>query len=381
MHLPNSVRWLLVVLAMLSISSAASAGVFISVNFGPPPLPVYVQPVCPAPGYMWTPGYWAYGPEGYFWVPGTWVVAPQPGLLWTPGYWGFAAGLYGWHPGYWGPTIGFYGGVNYGFGYTGVGYAGGYWRDRQFYYNQNVNNVNVTNVHNVYNTTVINNNTTVNRVSYNGGPGGIVAQPTPAEAAAAREPHVQPTTAQMQHETMAQNNRQLLASVNHGKPAIAATAKAGEFNRGVVAASRAGAPYRAPQATNGARADASAPRPGNSSVPRPPSSYRETSSANNQNSSAPHTNVPRPPSSYRQSTEDRAENTPRPGTTNHAQNPPRPQGYSHTQQASKPPSEPNRQTVPRSQSQPRPEAAPQRDSQPRPEARPQGEPRGERPER
>ncbi len=32
--------------------------------------------------------------------------------------------------------------------------------------------MNITNIHNVYNTTVIN-NTTVNRVSYNGGEGGI----------------------------------------------------------------------------------------------------------------------------------------------------------------------------------------------------------------
>ena len=61
------------------------------------------------------------------------------------------------------------------------GYQGGYWRDRQFYYNQNVNNVNVTSVHNTYNTTVIN-NTTVNNVSYNGGTGGTTATPTPQEA-------------------------------------------------------------------------------------------------------------------------------------------------------------------------------------------------------
>ena len=41
----------------------------------------------PGSGYLWTPGYWAYGPEGYFWVPGTWVQPPDrraavdPGLL------------------------------------------------------------------------------------------------------------------------------------------------------------------------------------------------------------------------------------------------------------------------------------------------------------
>ncbi|MGO9892766.1 MAG: YXWGXW repeat-containing protein [Bryobacteraceae bacterium] len=51
------------------------AGVFISVSIAPPVLPGYVQPVCPAPGYIWTPGYWAYGPDDYYWVPGTLLTA------------------------------------------------------------------------------------------------------------------------------------------------------------------------------------------------------------------------------------------------------------------------------------------------------------------
>ena len=66
-------------------------------------------------------------------------------------------------PGYWGPHVGFYGGVNYGFGYFGVGYGGGYWRGRTFFYNRSVTNIHITNVH-IYNQTVIHNN--VNRVSY-----------------------------------------------------------------------------------------------------------------------------------------------------------------------------------------------------------------------
>jgi hypothetical protein len=32
----------------------------ISVSYGPPALPVYEQPACPAEGYAWTPGYWAW---------------------------------------------------------------------------------------------------------------------------------------------------------------------------------------------------------------------------------------------------------------------------------------------------------------------------------
>ena len=119
----------------------------------PPPLPQYDQPPCPGDGYIWTPGYWDYASQGYYWVPGAWVYAPYQGALWTPGYWGYDRGRYGWHRGYWGRHIGYYGGINYGFGYVGFGYQGGYWHGNQFDYNRSVNNVNTTVVHNVYNYT------------------------------------------------------------------------------------------------------------------------------------------------------------------------------------------------------------------------------------
>ena len=96
----QTMRYALLVLVLLA-SVSSLAGVFISVSFGPPALPVYEQPPCPSAGYIWVPGYWAYGPEGYFWVPGTWALAPEPGLLWTPGYWGWGNGVYLWHAGYW----------------------------------------------------------------------------------------------------------------------------------------------------------------------------------------------------------------------------------------------------------------------------------------
>ena len=114
-------------------SHAAEIAVGISVRVGPPPLPVYTQPICPGPGYIWTPGYWANDPDnGYYWVPGTWVMAPTPGFLWTPGYWGWGGSAFFWHVGYWGPHVGFYGGINYGFGYPGVGFVGGEWRGGAF---------------------------------------------------------------------------------------------------------------------------------------------------------------------------------------------------------------------------------------------------------
>src|ERR1700690_73777 len=98
--------WLLLLLLLAVPASWAQVSIGVSIHVGPPALPVYVQPVCPAPGYIWTPGYWAYGPAGYFWVPGTWVMAPSVGVLWTPGYWGWGGGGYAWHSGYWGPHVG-----------------------------------------------------------------------------------------------------------------------------------------------------------------------------------------------------------------------------------------------------------------------------------
>jgi WXXGXW repeat (2 copies) len=226
---------LVLALAVLAIPASSFAGVFVSVNIAPPVLPVYAQPACPGDGYIWTPGYWAYGDDGYFWVPGTWVVAPEPGFLWTPGYWGWNGGAYLWHAGYWGPHIGFYGGVNYGFGYFGEGYQGGYWHGRNFYYNRSVNNVTITNVH-IYNRTVIN-NVRVNRVAFNGGPGGINRRPSHEQERFMHERHFEATHMQIEHEHGARGNRELLASVNHGRPAIAATARPGEFRgRNVVAA-------------------------------------------------------------------------------------------------------------------------------------------------
>ena len=224
----------LVILVILTVpvSSHAQVSVGISVRIGPPALPVYAQPICPEPGYVWIPGYWAYDDDGdddggYYWVPGTWVVAPV-GMLWTPGYWGWGGGVYVWHPGYWGPHVGFYGGINYGFGYPGTGFFGGYWRGHDFYYNRAVNNVNITHIHNTYNTTIVN-NTTVNRVSYNGGRGGINARPTASEDRAFHERHVEVTSEQKEHQHAARSNRDQFASVNHGHPTFATTPRGGEF--------------------------------------------------------------------------------------------------------------------------------------------------------
>lgn len=204
-------------------------------TMAPPELPVYEQPAIPASGYLWSPGYWGYGEEGYFWVPGTWVEPPAVGLLWTPGYWAFRDGNYVWNAGYWGPHVGFYGGVYYGFGYDGVGYEGGRWENGVFAYNRTVNNFGSVTITNVYEKTVVV-APGASRVSFNGGSGGTAARPTPQQEAAAREQHLAASPAQFQHVETASTNKALLASANHGQPAIAATAKPNEFSgKGVVA--------------------------------------------------------------------------------------------------------------------------------------------------
>jgi len=244
---PRSV--VLFVSLLLLLASASLGQVRISVSFGPPALPVYEQPLCPGEGYIWTPGYWAWDDDGddYYWVPGTWVMAPEPGYFWTPPYWAWVGSSFVFYDGYWGPHVGFYGGINYGFGYFGDGFVGGRWEGDHFFYNRSVTNVNVTNVRNVYNTTIVNNNTTINRVSYNGGNGGVVARPTPQQEAFARERHVPPVGAQTHQIQQARGNPQFRASENRGRPPVAATQRPGEFNgHGAVPARQAGGPYNPP---------------------------------------------------------------------------------------------------------------------------------------
>ena len=63
-------RFLLLAVLILALPVASLAQFGVSITIAPPALPVYTQPMAPADGYLWTPGYWAYGDEGYFWVPG-----------------------------------------------------------------------------------------------------------------------------------------------------------------------------------------------------------------------------------------------------------------------------------------------------------------------
>lgn len=262
MNIINKAVRSLLLAALLLAPLSAFAGVFVSVNIAPPPLPVYEQPPAPAEGYLWTPGYWAWddGDGDYYWVPGTWVLAPQPGYLWTPGWWGWGDGLYLWHAGYWGLHVGFYGGVNYGYGYGGDGYHGGEWREGHFFYNRSVNNVDITRIHNTYNTTVVN-NITVNRVSYNGGTGGTAARPTAQERGWERERHIDATPNQREHQQAARADRGQFASANQGRPAVFATPKPGAFHQQGAVSHGEAAPFHSGSERAGNPGNAGGARP------------------------------------------------------------------------------------------------------------------------
>lgn len=216
-HLRNLLLGLMAGIVIL-LGTITSARAFVALNVGiaPPPLPVYAydQPACPGDGYEWTPGYWAWDEDAnqYYWVPGQWVIAPEIGYLWTPAWWGWADDGYCFHPGYWGRHVGFYGGIAYGHGYNGRGYDGGYWGGGRFYYNRNANNVGRVDSAHVFSRAVAENH---DRVSFNGGRGGVAASPTAADARASRESHFGATTAQATHVRAASGNTSGRFAANH----------------------------------------------------------------------------------------------------------------------------------------------------------------------
>ena len=211
----------LVFAAFLALPLTSFAQVEFSVGWAPPPLPVVVQPACPVAGYIWTPGYWGWDDYyyDYYWVPGVWVPPPRVGLLWTPGWWGWRNGAYAFNQGYWGPTVGFYGGINYGYGYTGNGYWGGRWSGNTFQYNTAVTHVNKTVINNTYVNNSFAKNVNANRTSFNGGNDGIKAQPNAEQRAAmANAKKEGPTSQQLERQKLASKDQNLRASVNKGHP-------------------------------------------------------------------------------------------------------------------------------------------------------------------
>ncbi|HEY4949903.1 MAG TPA: hypothetical protein VIH88_06185, partial [Candidatus Acidoferrales bacterium] len=161
----------------------------------------------------------------------------------------------------------------------GFGFEGGYWRGGHFFYNRGVSNVDIHIVHNVYNRTVINNRD-ANRVSFNGGRGGVNARPTSAEMAANRDHHIGATGMQKQQEHFASTNRAQFASVNHGQPRTAATARSGQFSgRGATASNNAN------RGSNSTRSNANNATRGTNSGAQSRNTTRENAVSRSQNNS------------------------------------------------------------------------------------------------
>jgi len=342
----------------------------------PPPLLDYDQPQDSGDDYIWTPGYWAWSPDGYYWVPGAWVEAPYEGALWTPGYWGYWNNSYGFYPGYWGQYIGYYGGINYGFGYTGYGYQGGYWGGGHFNYNRSVNNVNVTVVHNVYNRTVVV-YTNDNHVSYNGGSGGLHVPARPAERVAMNQPHTRPMTAQVQNEHAASTNRAQFASANHGRPASVAVNQplAADHNVKAPPALRAVNRNVEQQQQQQQQQRQAAPQPERQATPQPqrqPAPQPQERQAPPQRQAAPQPQREAAPQPQRQAApQPQRQPAPQPQERQAA---PQPQRQAAPQPQRQPAPQPQRQAPPQPQRQaapqPQRQAAPPPQRQPTPQSKP-----------
>ena len=124
---------------------------------------------------------------------------------------------------------------NYGYGYFGSGYEGGYWDHGRLYYNREINNFGGRRIQYVYSRPPTHRGFE-NRTAFNGGTGGIAAQESAQERAAARERHLRPTSLQTQHIRAAGTDPSFRHSVNNGTPAIPATSKPGRFGAAAGAA-------------------------------------------------------------------------------------------------------------------------------------------------
>lgn len=399
-------RLMLLALLVSLVPASSYAGVFISVNFAPPILPVYDQPPCPDEGLMWTPGYWAYGEDGYFWVPGTWVPAPYEGALWTPPYWGWEGGFYIFHPGYWGRHVGYYGGVNYGFGYMGIGFVGGMWRGHNFEYNTAVMHVDERRIHNVYvDRTIVQRDTIRNdrRVAFSGGRDGIHHDPSPEERAAAHDQHIGATNFQQSHVSAAMSEKSQFAKNNGGRPSNVAVQRplgngaqgspGADRSRGAGNATSAPARMQSPVGNQGGapgqgRGNYTPSSPGNAgtrdnNVPRSnnatpnPGGYNNPRGSNGNsdmrnNNNNPHPNPgnaqPRPSPEFRQAPQQQPHLQQMPQQLPQPRQMPQQQPQMRQMPQQQPQARPMPETQPRQAPQPRP--TPQAQPRPAPQAQP-----------
>jgi hypothetical protein len=68
-------------------------GVYVGPAYAPPAPAAEVIGVAPAPGYIWSGGYWGWAGGRYVWTGGHWM-APRPGFYWVNPHW--VRGARGW---------------------------------------------------------------------------------------------------------------------------------------------------------------------------------------------------------------------------------------------------------------------------------------------
>jgi len=139
-----------------------------------------------------------------------------------------------------------------------VGFVGGEWRGREFFYNRAVNNFGHVHIANVYYHQV-GFGRHENRVSFNGGPGGLHARPGRNELAAEHERHFEATSMQQHNVSAARHDHSQFANVNHGRPNVVAASRPGEFHGSNVV--RAGSPASRPQEFHGQEQNHTLSRP------------------------------------------------------------------------------------------------------------------------
>jgi WXXGXW repeat (2 copies) len=188
----------------------------VTASQAPPPPREEEQPANDVAGSIWTPGYWNWGTTSYYWVPGAWVRAPRVGVLWTPGYWVLTGGVYVFHRGYWGPHVGYYGGINYGYGYFGAGYSGGRWVGAAFVYNTAVSHVNTSVIRDTYHEPA-HVEVTSSKLSHGGAPSGTTETHTTQHRVASVEPHTAPP--QRTAQSVAPRRTAVAASQTHTRSA------------------------------------------------------------------------------------------------------------------------------------------------------------------
>ena len=130
----------------------------------------------------------------------------RPGYLWTPGYWGWDDGVYCGMPAIGARDVGFYGGVNYGFGYTGDRLRRRLLGSRRFFYNRAVNHIRQRPHHQRLQQDRRQQHHRQSRELQRRQRRHPGAARRRQELAAQREPHLQPVSAQLQHEQAARSN-------------------------------------------------------------------------------------------------------------------------------------------------------------------------------